>query len=255
MVQNHILQLLSLVAMEPPSSTDAGVVRDHKLEVLKCLRPIRPERVDAHAVRAQYGPGFHQGMAVPGYRQEEGVKRSSLTETYVALQVFIDNWRWAGVPFYLRTGKRLPSRASEIAVQFKDVPHVLFNADWDSPLESNLLALRIQPDEGFSLRISAKVPGPKVQVRPVEMNFQYGQGFGDSPSPEAYERLLLDVISGDATLYMRRDAVECSWAWITPLLEAWQASPDRWLPEYDAGGAGPVEADKLIGPGRQWRRL
>jgi glucose-6-phosphate 1-dehydrogenase len=255
MVQNHMLQLLSLVAMEPPWSTEARVVRDHKLEVLKCLRRIRPERVGAAAVRAQYGPGFHRGVAVPGYRQEEGVGRSSLTETYVALRVYIDNWRWAGVPFFLRTGKRLPRRASEIAVQFKAVPHVLFNTDWESPLEPNVLAMCLQPDEGFSLRISAKVPGAKVQVRPVEMDFRYGEGFEGQPSPEAYERLLLDVMAGDATLYMRRDAVECSWAWIMSLLETWQASPERWLPEYDAGSAGPVEADKLIGPERRWREL
>jgi glucose-6-phosphate 1-dehydrogenase len=173
----------------------------------------------------------------------------------VALQVFIDNWRWAGVPFYLRTGKRMPKRASEIAVHFKDVPQILFNRDREAPLASNVLALRIQPDEGLSLRISAKLPGPQVQVYPVKMDFQYGSTFGEQ-SPEAYERLLLDVMADDATLFMRRDAVEASWEWIEPIVEAWERSGARWLPEYDAGAWGPVEADRLLeSSGRRWRTL
>ena len=254
-VQNHILQVLSLVAMEPPWSLDPEVVRDNKLEVLKCLRPMREGDVETHSVRAQYGPGFFHGDAVPGYRQEEGVKSDSTTETYVALKVFIDNWRWAGVPFYIRTAKRLPKRATEVAVQFKDVPQVLFNADRATPLEPNVLALRIQPDEGLSLGISTKLPGPRVQVYPVKMDFRYGSTFGDQ-SAEAYERLLLDVMAGDATLFIRRDAVEASWAWITPVLDAWQASAQRWLPQYDAGSWGPVEADRLIATsGASWRTL
>jgi glucose-6-phosphate 1-dehydrogenase len=255
MVQNHILQLLCLTATEPPWSLSADVVRDHKLEVLKCLRPIRAAELDEHVVRAQYAVGSNRGVDVPGYRQEEGVKRDSTTETYVAVKAYIDNWRWAGVPFFIRTGKRLPKRASEIAVQFKDVPHMLFNLDWDQPLEPNVLALRIQPDEGLSMRISAKLPGPKVRIYPVEMDFQYGSTFGEQ-SPEAYERLLLDVMAGDATLFMRRDAVEASWAWIAPILEAWESSSTRWLPEYEAGSWGPVEADRLIEQtGSRWRTL
>jgi glucose-6-phosphate 1-dehydrogenase len=254
MVQNHILQLLSLVAMEPPWSFDADVVRDHKLAVLRCLRPMTREDVERCTVRAQYAQGFHEGVAVPGYRQEHNVRRDSITETFVALQVHIDNWRWAGVPFYIRTGKRLPRRASEIAVQFKDVPHALFNAERDIPIEPNVLRLRLQPNEGFALGIQAKVPGSRLELRPVEMDFEYGKGFKERPSPEAYERLLLDVMAGDATLYMRRDAVEASWAWIMPILDAWHESDARWLPEYEAGSWGPVEADKLIhGPNRRWR--
>ena len=256
MVQNHILQVLSLVAMEPPWSFDADVVRDQKREVLRCLRPIPKDRIDEFVVRAQYAPGRCDDVAVPGYRQEDGVARASTTETYVALKLFIDNWRWAGVPFFIRTGKRMPCRSSEIAVQFKEVPHVLFNRDVDHPLEPNILTLRIQPNEGFSLRQSAKVPGPKGRIEPVEMDFQYGEGFGDAVSPEAYERLLLDVLAGDATLYQRRDAVEAAWEWIMPILETWETSGERWLPEYDAGSWGPVEADRLIeAPGRRWREL
>ena len=255
MVQNHILQVLSLVAMEPPASLEADAVRDQKLAVLKSMRSVRGDRVDAWAVRAQYGPGFHCGEPVPGYRQEDGVRRDSTTETFVALKVMIDNWRWAGVPFFIRTGKRMPKRASEVAVRFKTVPHMLFNTDWRSPLESNVLALRIQPDEGVSLSVSTKIPGPRVRVYPVKMDFQYGSTFGNE-SPEAYERLLLDVMAGDATLFMRRDAVEASWSWIAPILDAWENGPARWLPEYEAGSWGPVESMRLIdSSGASWRTL
>ncbi len=255
MVQNHILQLLCLTAMEPPWALGADVVRDHKLEVLSCLRPIAGKDVLRSVVRAQYGPGFHHGVDVPGYRREANVKPESVTETYVALEAYVDNWRWAGVPFYIRTGKRMPRRASEIAVQFKDVPPILFNVDASSPLEPNVLALRIQPDEGLSLRIATKLPGPKVRIYPVKMDFRYGSTFGEQ-SPEAYERLLLDVMAGDATLFMRRDAVEASWTWVTNILEAWQQGGTRWLPEYPAGTWGPLEAEKLIqAGGRKWRTL
>jgi len=255
MVQNHILQLLCMTAMEPPWVMNADVVRDHKLEVLNCLRPIRGHDLERHVVRAQYGAGFHRGVDVPGYRRETNVKPESTTETYVALKLFVDNWRWAGVPFYVRTGKRLPKRASEIAVQFKNVPQILFNVDAGAPLEPNVLALAIQPDEGLSLRISAKLPGAKVRIYPVKMDFRYGSTFGEQ-APEAYERLLLDVMAGDATLFMRRDAVEASWRWITEILDAWTASRQRWLPEYAAGTWGPLEADKLIHEdGRAWRTL
>ena len=253
MVQNHILQVLTLTAMEPPSSLSPNVVRDHKLEVLECLRPIPPDRVDDYVVRAQYANGFHRGEEVPGYRREEGVQPDSTTETYVALKCYVDNWRWSGVPFYLRTGKALPRRASEIAVQFKAVPPVLFNLD--GGLEPNVLALRIQPDEGLSMKMSAKVPGAKLRVLPVEMDFRYGSTFEDE-SPEAYERLLLDVMAGDASLFMRRDAVESSWRWIMNIVEGWEARGTRYLPEYAAGSWGPVEAERLIqSEGRSWRTL
>jgi len=255
MVQNHILQLLCLMAMEPPFSMAADVVRDQKMNVLNCLRPIPPDEVDKHVIRAQYGAGKHRGTEVPGYRREDRVKPDSTTETYVAIKAWIDNWRWAGVPFYLRTGKALPKRASEIAIQFKPVPSILFNAEPSGALEPNWLVLRIQPDEGLSLQIATKAPGPRVKISPVQMDFQYGEAFGDE-SPEAYERLLLDVMAGDATLFMRRDAVEASWAWVTGILDAWGKSGQRWLPEYPAGSAGPVEADRMIqSDGRRWREL
>ncbi|WP_422926272.1 glucose-6-phosphate dehydrogenase [Singulisphaera sp. PoT] len=255
MVQNHILQLLCVTAMEPPWSMGADVVRDHKLGVLNCLRPITGRDVEKHVVRAQYGPGFHDGEGVPGYRREMGVNPNSTTETYVALKLFVDNWRWAGVPFYIRTGKRLPKRASEIAVQFKAVPEILFNTNPNAQLEPNVLVLRIQPDEGLSLKITTKRPGTKLRIWPVRMDFRYDTTYGDQ-TPEAYERLLLDVMAGDATLFMRRDAVEASWTWIQNILDAWEQMGSRWLPEYPAGTWGPVEADRLIeADQREWRTL
>jgi glucose-6-phosphate 1-dehydrogenase len=255
MIQNHLLQLLALIAMEPPHSLGADAVRDEKLQVLESLRPLTGADVDAHAVRAQYRVGYDMGEPVRGYLDERGVAAGSRTETYVALQVFIDNWRWAGVPFFLRTGKRLPKRASEIAIQFKDVPPILFNKDANARLDPNVLAVRIQPDEGFALRICSKVPGPQVTIYPVNMDFRYSSTFGAS-SPEAYERLLLDVMIGDATLFMRRDSVEASWYWITPILERWAADRDRPLATYAAGDWGPSDADTLIeATGRRWRLL
>ncbi len=255
MVQNHILQLLSLMAMEPPWAMDADLIRDHRLDVLHCLRPWTPQDMEKNIVRAQYAGGFYKGNDVPGYRRENRVAADSTVETYVAMKCFIDNWRWAGVPFYIRTGKALTKRASEIAVQFKEVPHILFNTDTRHPIEPNVLALSIQPDEGMSLRMATKLPGPQVRIYPVKMDFKYGTTFGDQ-SPEAYERLLLDVMVGDATLFMRDDAVEASWAWMQPILDYWQAAGKRWLPEYPAGEWGPVEADRLIETdGRQWRKL
>ncbi len=253
MVQNHILQLVSLTAMEPPWAMTADVVRENKVEVLNCLRPVT--ECERCAVRAQYTSGRYGDEPVPGYRREQNVPPDSTTETYVAIKLFIDNWRWAGVPFYIRTGKRLAQRATEIAVQFKDVPPILFNLDRRHPVAPNVLALRIQPDEGLSLRVATKRPGPKVTVRPVEMDFRYSSTFGDQ-APEAYERLLLDVMAGDATLFMRRDEVEASWTWITNILESWERSDVRWLPEYAAGSWGPVEGDRLIeSDGRKWRVL
>ena len=255
MVQNHILQLLCLVAMEPPYTLDPDVVRNAKMEVLRCLRPITGKDVETYTVRAQYAAGMIGDKPVPGYRRESGVKPDSTTETYVAVKCFVENWRWSGVPFYLRTGKALPGRASEVAVQFKDIPQILFNANSQHPQPPNVLALRIQPEEGLSLRIVSRVPGTREQTHPVEMAFKYGEVFG-RPSPEAYERLLLDVMSGDASRFMRRDAVEASWAWVTKILEGWQQQGTRWLPEYSAGSRGPIEADRLIQQdGRTWRPL
>jgi glucose-6-phosphate 1-dehydrogenase len=264
MVQNHMLQVLCLVAMEPPWSLDPNVVRDAKMGVLNCLRPIADGEVPTTVVRAQYIDGDEHGHPVPGFRAEvrdffrragKPIPADSTTETYVALRLFVDNWRWAGVPFYLRTGKRLPKRASEVAIQFKDVPQVLFNANPDVPLEPTVLALRVQPEEGLSMRIASKLPGPKVRIYPVKMEFNYSSSFGGT-SPEAYERLMLDVMAGDATLFMRRDAVETAWKWVMPILDHWEQTRVRYLPEYRAGTWGPLEADRLIeADGRQWRTL
>ena len=253
MVQNHILQVLCLVAMEPPWSLAPEVVRDHKMGVLNCLRPMNAAEVERNVVRAQYGPGSPGGHDVPGYRREDRVRPDSTTETFVGIRAFIDNWRWAGVPFYIRTGKSLPHRMSEVAIRFKDAPPVLFHADANQRIEPNVLVVRIQPDEGLSLSIACKQPGGRVDIQRVEMNFQYDNAFQQS-SPEAYERLLLDVMAGDATLFMRRDAVEASWTWVGGILDAWAASGARWLPEYAAGTWGPVEAERLIAEdGRSWR--
>jgi glucose-6-phosphate 1-dehydrogenase len=255
MVQNHILQLLCLVAMEPPWSLDPDVVRNSRLEVLRSLRPITGHGVNDITVRGQYSPGMVGGVEVPGYRREPDVKQDSTTETFVALKVFVDNWRWAGVPFYLRTGKRMTKRATEIAVQFREVPPVLFNANPAMPLEPNVLVLRIQPEEGFSLGINSKLPGSRVRIEPVAMDFRYGAAFGGA-SPDAYERLLLDVMAGDATLFMRRDAVEAAWEWVTAILDGWREHGTKWLPEYQTGACGPIEADRLIErDGRRWRTL
>jgi glucose-6-phosphate 1-dehydrogenase len=255
MVQNHLLQLLALVATEPPRSLDADVIRDEKLEVLESLRRLEGEAVDLHVVRGQYAAGFELGAPVPGYREEKGVNPASRTETFVALEVFIDNWRWAGVPFFLRTGKRLPKRASEISIHLKDVPPILFNGDPAGRLDPNVLSIRIQPDEGFSLAINSKVPGPRVRVYPVKMDFHYGSTFGGT-TPEAYERLLLDVMAGDATLFMRRDAVEAAWRFVMPILERWAEQRDAPVPTYAAGEWGPDEANRLItSTGRTWRPL
>ena len=267
MVQNHMLQVLCVVAMEPPYSLAPDVVRDAKAGVLHCLRHLSDADVDRFVVRGQYIEGDVHGRRVPGYRKE--VRESfevmhkplppssvnSTTETFVALKLFIDNWRWAGVPFYLRTGKRLPKRASEVAIQFKDVPQVLFNDRPDVPLEPTVLALRVQPEEGLSMRIASKLPGPKVRIYPVKMEFNYSTSFGGT-SPEAYERLILDVMAGDATLFMRRDAVEAAWEFVMPILNHWDRARARDLPEYQCGTWGPVEADRIIAPeGRQWRTL
>ncbi len=252
MVQNHMFQLLCLTAMEPPVSLDADAIRDEKVKVLKALRPVTRGQVDEHSVRGQYAEGVVGGRPVPGYKQEPDVSESSSTETYVALRLQIENWRWAGVPFYLRAGKRLPKRVTEIALRFRNVPHALFTQD----SVPNTLALRIQPDEGITLKFDSKLPGPKPRIQPVTMDFRYGTSFGQQP-PEAYERLILDAILGDSTLFIRRDEVEAAWTYIDRLMEGWHSSDRRpALPDYTAGTWGPAESDVLLArDGRTWRRL
>src|SRR5215210_6719093 len=255
MVQNHLMQLLTLTAMEPPVGYRADAVRDEKVKVLRAIRAIAPEQVSAHTVRGQYGPGVVNGQPAPGYREEQGVAPDSCTETYVGLRFFIDSWRWAGVPFLLRTGKRLPKRASEIAIQFRQAPLMLFDSGPMSDIEPNVLAIKVQPDEGITLRFDSKVPGQANQIRPVTMDFRYNASFGVE-SPEAYERLLLDAMLGDSTLFTRSDEVETSWSLITPIHQGWDAASPPDFPNYEAGSWGPKEADKLLGrSGRKWRRL
>ncbi len=254
MVQNHMMQLVSLIGMEPPVSNDATGVRDEKVKVLHAIRPIHPEDVNKYTVRGQYGPGDVAGHPIPGYREEQGVASNSTTETFVALKFFIDNWRWAGVPFYLRTGKALPKRVTEVAIQFKPAPHLLFDRAAET-MEPNVLALQIQPDEGISIKFGSKVPGPTVQIRSVNMDFRYGTYFGVEP-PDAYERLLLDCMLGDSTLFTRRDEVEVAWALITAILEGWKMVAPTQFPNYDAGTWGPERAHELLArDGRTWRRL
>ncbi len=253
MVQNHMLQLLSHMAMEPPVAFEADAVRGEKVKVLRALRLPTLDEVPQMVVRGQYGPGYVGGQPVPGYRQEPDVDPTSQSETYVALKLFIDNWRWADVPFYLRTGKRLPRRISEIAVQFRQPPLRLFGPEVVVPVESNVLALRIQPDEGVSLRFLVKIPGMQLNMRPVDMEFLYGRAFGRVP--EAYERLLLDTMLGDSTLFTRNDEVEAAWEYTTAILRGWDMSRAPQFPNYAAGTWGPLAATRLLGQdGRRWRR-
>jgi glucose-6-phosphate 1-dehydrogenase len=230
-------------------------VRDEKVKVLRAVEPMSPELVAENVVRGQYGPGWVGGKEVSGYRSEVGVSPDSETETYVALQLFVDNWRWAGTPFYLRTGKRLPKRETEIAVTFKRAPLALFQHLDPDAMTSNVLAMRIQPDEGMSLRIVAKVPGLGIDIQPVHMDFLYGSSF-TRQSPEAYERLLLDVMMGDSTLFTRKDEVEAEWAIITPILEAWKKQAAPKFPNYEAGTWGPQAAVSLVErDGHMWRKV
>jgi len=260
-VQNHIMQLVALVGMEAPADFAAETVRDEKVKLLRAIRPIAPEDALARTVRGEYGPGWIDGERVPGYREEEGVPEQSLRETFVALKLDVDNWRWATTPFYLRTGKRLPRRATEIAVQFRRVPHSPFDSPRSSvvggTIEPNWLILRIQPDEGITLRFAAKVPGQTMRIRSVSMDFLYGSSFLGA-SPDAYERLLLDCMLGDATLFAREDEVEEAWRVCTAILDAWRTHPPdpAQFPNYEAGTWGPREAhDFIAGDGRAWRRL
>jgi glucose-6-phosphate 1-dehydrogenase len=250
MVQSHMLQVLCIVAMEPPRATAADSVRDAKMDVLRCLRPLGDEDIEKWVVRGQYGEGLIHGAPVKAYRDEEHVAKDSQTDTFVALRCWVDNWRWAGVPFYLRTGKRLPKRASEIAIYFNSVPRILYNANPRAPLAPNMLTIRIQPDEGLALHIISKVPGAHVRLAPVAVDFHYA-----TASPEAYETLLRDVIVGDQTLFMRRDTIETAWRFIEPVLDSWEmATIDP--PIYAAGSWGPLEAALMIAAdGRTWRTL
>ncbi|MBS0615524.1 MAG: glucose-6-phosphate dehydrogenase [Verrucomicrobia bacterium] len=244
-LQNHMMQLLTLVAMEPPKNMEADSVRDEKVRVLKAIQTIDTD----NAVRGQYGPGYIEGEDVIGYREEQNVSPTSSVETYAAMKLLINNKRWKGVPFYLRCGKRLPKRATEIAVTFKEPACTLF------PGGSNVLAIRIQPDEGTALKINTKVPGPGTPIQPVRMDFRYGSYFGMSP-PEAYERLICDCIVGDSTLFAREDEVFASWKLLTPLLHLWQKTPAEDFPNYASGSWGPHSADQLIeADGRKWRLL
>jgi glucose-6-phosphate 1-dehydrogenase len=259
MVQNHMFQFLCLMAMEPPVAFEAEAVRDEKLKVLRSLRPLPPDpaQLAKFVIRGQYGRGFVNGDERIAYREEQGVAPNSNVETFVALKLHIDNWRWAGVPFYLRAGKSLPKRVTEIAIHFKRAPHSLFAGGNESgrlAQEPNVLSIRIQPDEGISLKFFSKVPGPTMDVLPVPMEFRYGTSFGAEP-PEAYERLILDCLLGDGTLFTRGDEVEASWTWIDRIEKAWAASPPPELPNYASGTWGPSAADRLIeSDGRVWRK-
>jgi glucose-6-phosphate 1-dehydrogenase len=254
MVQNHLLQLLTLTAMEPPTDLSADAIRDEKVKVLRSLRRISGTDVAKYTVRAQYTAGSVNGEDVLGYLQEENMPADSQTETYVALEVNVDNWRWAGVPFFIRVGKRLPKGATEIALHFKSVPPVLFHQTGQT-IDDNVLVIRIQPDEGVSLRMSAKLPGSSLRIEPVKMDFHYGTSFGKA-TPEAYERLLLDAMAGDATLFARRDEVEEAWKFVDAIRAAWDSGEGGPLATYSAGTWGPDEADALVQrSGATWRRL
>jgi glucose-6-phosphate 1-dehydrogenase len=253
LVQNHMLQLVALLCMEPPASFEAEKVRDEKVKVLEAIAAPRPDQVAEIAARGQYGPGVVGGEQVPGYLEEEGVAPDSTTETYAALKLEVSNWRWAGVPFYLRTGKRLARKLTEIAVTLKPVPHLALQADAGSGVQPNRLVMTIQPDEGVSLSLGAKVPGGGMRIRPVNMEFRYGTSFL-SESPEAYERLILDALRGDTTLFTRDDEVEASWAVCDPILKAWSDSPGS-LATYPAGSAGPDEAEAPVLGSVAWRPI
>ena len=253
-LQNHLLQLLALVAMEPPATFEADALRDEKVKVIRAVTELTPDQVRRDVVRGQYGPGWVTAKPVVAYRDEPDVHPASETETYIAARLQVDNWRWSGVPFYLRMGKRLPKRATEIAIQFKEVPHQLFRDSATDP-EPNLLAMRIQPDEGIMLRFGAKVPGLGIDVRNVTMDFMYGSAF-QTDSPDAYETLILDALLGDASLFTRADEVEEAWSIVDPIIEAWAESPAPDFPNYEAGTWGPEAAEDLLArEGRRWRRI
>jgi glucose-6-phosphate 1-dehydrogenase len=253
MIQNHMMQLLSLTAMEPPVLFDAQQVRDEKHKVFQAIRATHLEDVHRFSVRGQYESGAVGGKSVPGYRSEKGVAPDSTTETYVALRFMIDNWRWADVPFYVRSGKRLPKRVTEIAVQFKKTPHHLFSQLPMETSDHNNIVIRIQPDEGISLKFSSKIPGSSMRMRPVTMDFRYGSSFGGHLA-DAYTRLILDCMLGDPTLYARGDSVDVAWSLITPIHEGWESNPRSKVYGYPAGTWGPKQADEMLSAeGRRWR--
>jgi glucose-6-phosphate 1-dehydrogenase len=251
MVQNHLMQLLCLVAMEPMVSFDADEIRNKKVDVLHAVRPIAANAVHLSAVRGQYGPSDAACKPSPAYRQEAGVAPDSPTETFVALKLFLDNWRWQDVPFYLRTGKRLPRQVSEIHIQFRAVPHQAFPPETSLGWQPSRLVVSIQPDEGIVLGFQAKYPGPQMQLRPVDMRFNYRESFA-AASPDAYETLLWDVMKSDATLFMRADQVEAAWQLLMPVLKGWQAAPPSDFPNYAAGTWGPEDAQRLLAQGHRW---
>jgi glucose-6-phosphate 1-dehydrogenase len=253
-VQNHMMQLLSLVCMEPPTNLQADSIRNEKVKVMECLRPFPLDNLDRFVVRGQYGPGFIDGEPVRGYRQEDNVSPTSTVETYVAAEIYVDNWRWAGVPFYLRAGKRLPKRATEIAIVFKEAPGFLLYKS-QQKVEQNVLVIRIQPDEGISLKMNCKIPGLTNTLQPVRMDFRYGSYFGQQP-PEAYERLICDCMAGDSTLFARADEVLAAWRLFTPVLEQWENERNVDFPNYESGTWGPEEANRLLErSGRHWRLI
>jgi glucose-6-phosphate 1-dehydrogenase len=255
MVPNHIMQLITLTAMEPPISFEANAVRDEQAKILHAIQPFSNEDVLSKTVRGQYGEGILNGEHVPAYRSEEGVPAESRTETFVAMRLMIDNWRWAGVPFYLRTGKRLPSRHTHVVIQFRRAPFMLFRETQVENLMPNQLVLHIQPEEGISLRFAAKTPGPAMQLGEVNMDFAYSDYFGLTPST-GYERLLHDCMIGDATLFQRADMVEAGWSIVSPVLDVWKALPPRDFPNYASGTWGPEAADELMErDGRRWRNF
>jgi glucose-6-phosphate 1-dehydrogenase len=254
MFQNHLLQLLTLTAMEPPVTFSADAVRDEKVKVLRAIRPITSGVMHDYAVRGQYGPGTIDGKPVPGYRQEPDVAPDSATLTYAAIRFMIDNWRWQGVPFYLRSAKRMPRRATEIAIQFRKPPHVMFPlADGDA-LEPNTLAIRVQPKEGIALRFEVKVPGIEVKLASMDMDFGYAEAFGGLADHDAYETLLLDCMLGEATLFTRADEVEAAWGVVDPIIDFWTRKRPEHFPNYAAGTWGPSVADEFIArEGAKWR--
>lgn len=255
MVQNHLMQLFSLTAMEPPNSLDADSIRNEKVKVVQATHLADLSNLDRCAVRGQYTSGWSKGKQVPGYRDEEGASPESVTPTYAALKLNIDNWRWKGVPFYLRTGKRMPKKVSEIAIQFKEVPYLMFQSA-AKQANPNVLAMRIQPNEGISMRFEVKTPGSSLRTRSVDMDFRYDRAFGQA-NTDAYSRLLIDCMLGDQTLFTRGDEVEASWQVLTPVLDVWDApAPPEVIPLYEAGTWEPVEAELLLNrDGRRWRRL
>jgi glucose-6-phosphate 1-dehydrogenase len=255
-VQNHVLQMLALLCIEPPISlSDADSIRDEKAKVLRSIKRMSPDEVRRSTVRAQYTKGVVSGENVTGYREESGVSAGSSTDTFVALQLEIDNWRWSGVPIYIRAGKRLPKRITEITIFFNKAPDSLFKGRQVGELEHNVLSIQVQPKEGMSLRISSKPPGPRMRVRPVEMDFTYDSSFGIA-SPEAYERLLLDVMKGDPTLFTRNDEIEESWDLLAPIFNVWDSKDAPPVFQYTAGSWGPSEADALLAKqGHKWRSL